>query len=218
LYLKVIADNQININRYFLNDNLALSFEDDFGYYSTEKIELCLKNQSNLFDGNQQKRFLNIFHDLAITIRLANSDDCKLYFDWTNEPLTRQQSFNSEPILFEYHEAWFNRRLADENSVLFVVEFNKNPIGQIRFQIEKNTATISYSLDENYRGKGLGFWILKKGVDALRNNLYNTFPNLEIIGFVKYENIASVKVFRKLGFRETTATEIENSYKYFIKY
>jgi UDP-2,4-diacetamido-2,4,6-trideoxy-beta-L-altropyranose hydrolase len=218
LYLKVIADNQININRYFLNDNLALSFEDDFGYYSTEKIELCLKNQSNLFDGNQQKRFLNVFHDLAITTRLANSDDCKLYFDWTNEPLTRQQSFNSEPILFEYHEAWFNRRLADENSVLFVVEFNKNPIGQIRFQIEKNTATISYSLDENYRGKGLGFWILKKGVDALRNNLYNTFPNLEIIGFVKYENIASVKVFRKLGFRETTATEIENSYKYFIKY
>jgi UDP-2,4-diacetamido-2,4,6-trideoxy-beta-L-altropyranose hydrolase len=218
LYLKVIADNQININRYFLNDNLALRFEEDFGNYSTIEIEKFLKNQPNLFDGNQQKRFLNIFNDLVITTRLANLGDCKLYFDWTNEPLTRQQSFNSEPIVFEQHEAWFNRRLADENSVLYVVELNKNPIGQIRFQIEKNTATISYSLDKNYRGKGLGFWILKKGVDALRNALSNDCPNLEIIGFVKFENIASVKVFRKLGFRETIAMEIENSYKYLLNY
>lgn len=214
LYLKVIADNQININRYFLQDNLALSFDDDFENHHQNAIEKFLKNQPNLFDGNQQKRFLNIFCDLVITTRLANLDDCKLYFDWTNDPLTRQQSFNSEPIIFEQHEVWFNRRLSDENSVLYVIEFNKNPMGQIRFQIDNNTATISYSLDKNYRGKGLGFWILKKGVDAFRN----AFSHLEIIGFVKFENIASVKVFRKLGFQETVATEIENSYKYRIKY
>jgi UDP-2,4-diacetamido-2,4,6-trideoxy-beta-L-altropyranose hydrolase len=210
LYLKVIADNQMNINQYFLEANLALNFEADFGNYDKNSIDIFLKNQLNLFDGNQQKRFLNIFYNLVITTRLANLDDCKLYFNWMNDPLTRQQSFNSEPIVFEQHEAWFYRRLADEKSVLYVIEFNQNPMGQIRFQIDNNTATISYSLAENYRGKGLGFWILKKGVAAFRN----TFPNLEIIGFVKFENIASVKVFRKLNFQETVAEEVENSYKY----
>lgn len=214
LFLKVIADNQTDINRYFLEANLALSFDKDFGNYSQNDIEKFLKKQSNLFDGNQQKRFLNIFYDLVITTRLANLDDCELYFDWTNDPLTRQQSFNSEPIVFEQHEAWFHRRLADENSILYVINFNDEPMGQIRFQIDNNTATISYALDKNYRGKGLGFWILKKGIDALRNDFHNQFPNLEIIGFVKFENIASVKVFRKLNFQETIAEEVENSYKY----
>ena len=76
LFLKVIADNQTDINRYFLEANLALSFDKDFGNYSQNDIEKFLKKQSNLFDGNQQKRLLNIFYDLVITTRLANSDDC----------------------------------------------------------------------------------------------------------------------------------------------
>lgn len=69
---------------------------------------------------------------------------------------------------------------------------------------------INYSLDKNYRGKGLGKWILKKGITAFRKNR----PNLEIVGFVKFENIASAVTFRSLGFREFVAKEVKNSYKY----
>jgi L-amino acid N-acyltransferase YncA len=65
-------------------------------------------------------------------------------------------------------------------------------------------------LDESYRGKGLGKWILKNGITTLRKNR----PHLEIIGFVKFENIASAVTFRNLGFREFVAKEIKNSYKY----
>ena len=35
-----------------------------------------------------------------------------------------------------------------------------------------------------------------------------------MIGYVKHDNIASVKVFRKLGFTESESEEFPNSYKY----
>lgn len=210
LFLKVIADNQLNINRYFLKEKIALNFEEDFGKYDDEALSEWLKKPSNLFDGNQKKRFHDIFYRLTTSTRLAQIQDCKMYFDWANDSITRQQSYNAAPISYDTHKAWFKRRLEDNRSILYIVEFNKKPIGQIRFQLEKETAIISYSLDENYRGKGLGKWILKNGITTLRKNR----PHLEIIGFVKFENIASAVTFRNLGFREFVAKEIKNSYKY----
>lgn len=210
LFLKVIADNQININRYFLEAKLALNFEEDFGKYGEESIEKFLQQQPNLFDGNQKKRFRNIFYRLTTTARLAKSTDCRMYFDWANDPITRQQSFNSEPIIYENHELWFNNRLKDEQSILYVIEFNRQPIGQVRFQLNQKEAVISYSLDKEYRGKGLGIWILKNGITAFRKN----HSDYRIIGFVKFKNIASAKIFRALEFKEFVATELENAYKY----
>ena len=210
LFLKVIADNQININKYFLEESLALSFEEDFGRYDDKAIANFLGQQPNLFDGNQKKRFRNIFYRLTTAARLAKPTDCRMYFDWANDPLTRQQSYNSEPIIYENHERWFKERLQDDHSILYVIEFNRQPIGQVRFQLNQNEAVISYSLDNHYRGKGLGLWILKNGISAFRKN----YSDYKIIGFVKFENIASAKVFRNLKFREVVATELKNSYKY----
>lgn len=211
LFLKVIANNQININSYFLEEKLALSFDENFEKYDADAITPFIKKQAQLFDGKQRKRFRNIFYRLTTSTRLARLNDCKIYFDWANDPITRQQSYHSEPIHYENHEAWFKQRLEDTNSILYIVDFNKKSIGQIRFQIKNNIATINYSLDKNYRGKGLGFWIVKKGINSFRKN----YPNHDIIGFVKFDNIASAKIFRNLGFRETVSTKIKNSYKYF---
>lgn len=125
LFLKIIADNQLNINRYFLNANLALNFEEDFGKYDEEMLAEFLKKQPNLFDGNQQKRFRDIFYRLTTSTRLARMQDCKMYFDWANDPMTRQQSYNSEPIPYVNHENWFINQLESNRSILYVVEFNK---------------------------------------------------------------------------------------------
>ncbi|SOE21824.1 UDP-2,4-diacetamido-2,4,6-trideoxy-beta-L-altropyranose hydrolase [Spirosomataceae bacterium TFI 002] len=214
LYLKMTADNQNDINEYFLKEKLALSFDNFVEEYSSHQLEELAKGQSSLFDGKQQKRFLDIFYDSVITIRSVGLSDSTLYFDWVNDPSTRQQSYNIDPVSLEQHNAWFNQRLTDEKSVLYVVEFNKNPIGQIRFQIENCEAKISYSVDKIYRGKGFGFWILKRGIEAIRKST----ANLKIIGYVKFENIASINIFRKLGFEEVVSTEMKNSYKYLLNY
>ena len=77
------------------------------------------------------------------------------------------------------------------------MEYKGVPVGQIRFDIEENKAKISYSLDANYRGKGLGRFLLKGGMKKVKEDL----PAVEqIIGYVKSDNHASVNVFQKLNF------------------
>ena len=70
-----------------------------------------------------------------LTYRTAQPADARLYFDWANDPDTRQQSFNSAPISLETHTAWFTRKLADPNALLlcFTNETGE-PVGQVRFE------------------------------------------------------------------------------------
>lgn len=64
LFLKVIADNQLNINRYFLQEGLAFSYEKDFPKVGMEQQKTALAKQAALLDGKMQERYLNIFQQL----------------------------------------------------------------------------------------------------------------------------------------------------------
>ena len=213
LYLKVIADNQKNINRYFLEEGLAFDFDQDFDVLlepSSEK-KMALEKQQLIFDGNQQKRFLSLFKYYTLNYREANTQDCRLYFDWANDPASRKQSFNSDPIPFENHQKWFENRLKSPTSKLYIITKEEDSIGQVRFDIKNEEATISYSLDKKFRGNGFGSLILKKGVEVLKQELKE---RIIIIGFVKSNNIASAKAFEKLNFKKEKAKEFEDSFKY----
>ena len=71
-------------------------------------------------------------------------------------------------------------------------------IGNHKFEIEDDTATLSYSIDKSYRGKGLGKLILSLGNEHLKKDV----PSIKtILGYVKSQNTASNKVFHRLGFQ-----------------
>ena len=73
------------------------------------------------------------------------------------------------------------------------------PIGQVRIDVESKMAVISYSLDKNYRGKGLSVVMLSLVEEEIRNSCININ---KLIGFVKFENIASQKVFESLKYNK----------------
>jgi UDP-2,4-diacetamido-2,4,6-trideoxy-beta-L-altropyranose hydrolase len=60
LYLKIIADNQININRYFLNEGLAFSF-DNYNQIAPITIINTINKQKELLDGYSDRRYIEIF-------------------------------------------------------------------------------------------------------------------------------------------------------------
>lgn len=218
LFLKVIADNQKGIIKYFLDEGVALDFEIQFDQVSTiDKINSLLPStiskQKKYLDGNQPKRFKAIFNYLCLNSRKATLKDCKKYYDWANDPKTRLQSYNSDVIPYDSHEKWFSSRIDDKNSRLYIISLFNEDIGQIRFQLQKNEATISYSLDQNHRGKRLSNLLLKKGIELIKEEFDDS---LKIIGFVKNDNIASLKAFRNLNFSESKALEVENSMKFEI--
>lgn len=132
-----------------------------------------------------------------LTLRAANSNDALTYFSWVNDPTVRASAIHSEPIDIATHLKWFDRRLSDENTYLYVLEASNLPVGQVRFERQGTEATIDYSLDALVRGRGWATQLLKLGIAALNAK----HPAL-LCAAVKPENIASAATFIRLGFVE----------------
>ena len=139
-----------------------------------------------------------------LRLRPAEAKDVRLYYDWVNEPAVRHNSFDSEPVSWDKHQAWFEDKLADSNCYLGVLEANDLPVGQIRFDIRGEEAVIDYSLDVLVRGRGWATCLVRLGLDLLRNS-QPSYLRAE----VKRENVASRAVFLRLGFREESSPPLQ---------
>ncbi|MBC8152065.1 MAG: GNAT family N-acetyltransferase [Bacteroidetes bacterium] len=133
-----------------------------------------------------------------LTHRLARPGDVRVYFDWANDPDTRQQSFQTDPIPFATHQAWFSRKLADPNALLLVFEHDGQPIGQVRIERSTGENVIGISLDIAFRGKGLSVPLLNQATAAF----FAHFPDEQLIhAYIKPDNRASARAFERAGFR-----------------
>ena len=120
-------------------------------------------------------------------------------FEWANDPLVRRNSFNSDPITYEDHQKWFDSMMKDSCILPYILMDNDVPVGQIRLKMEGDTAEISYSIAQEYRGKGYGHSILKL-VKRMTSEQYPMIKSL--IARVKPSNSQSFSLFQKEGFIE----------------
>jgi RimJ/RimL family protein N-acetyltransferase len=137
---------------------------------------------------------------LPLIYRPAQPADARLYFDWANDPVTRQQSFNSESIPWENHNVWFSFKLKDQTARLLVFETQQGePVGQIRFERRADEVVIGISLDATFRGQGLAPVMIQAAVGYYQTQ----FPtdNLPIHAYIRPDNPASIRSFEKAGFR-----------------
>ncbi len=147
----------------------------------------------------------------SISVRNANSNDLEITYKWATDPVVRNNSFNSRPILKEEHVSWFNRSIADENCKLFIFEDDKKaPIGLVRINIQDIAAIIGITLDENFRGKGLSSQLIEKAISKLESFEGN------IEAYIKTENVASINAFKAAGFKFSKEIDMngENSFLY----
>lgn len=66
-------------------------------------------------------------------------------------------------------------------------------------QLSRNTDSeyeIAYGVSEQFRGRGYGYAIL----EYAKNKIIEMGKNITLIGYVRYDNIASVKCFQYNGF------------------
>jgi len=133
-----------------------------------------------------------------ISYRRANIDDLKKYFEWTNDPEVRLQSFNSTPVSLEDHTNWFSEKLNDPRSILLIFFDDENPLGQVRFQEETDDAyVVGISIDGKLRKSGYGSELLRQS----SGYFHNIYPGKKIHAYIKKENIGSVKSFEKAGYK-----------------
>jgi RimJ/RimL family protein N-acetyltransferase len=130
----------------------------------------------------------------SLELCLAKFDDAKLFFEWANDKAVRSNSLNVETILWEEHLKWFKNKLQSQSKIYLLLK-DMIPVGQIRFDLIDKFWIVDYSIDEKFRGKGLGKIIVELAIKK--------FNEGDIIkAIVKYDNVSSLKVFQKLGFEE----------------
>ena len=131
-----------------------------------------------------------------LSLRKVNLNDVELIFKWANEPDVRNNSFNTNQIVWDEHVKWFHRKIHTD-SIWLILENENKPVGVIRFDKEVSSYILNYSIAKEFRGFGYGKKIVELGIEHLLNQ------NMEINtieAHVKVNNKASQKVFNSLGF------------------
>lgn len=151
-----------------------------------------------LVDGCGVHRVLERLRRPQVHVRLATNADCKTVYDWSSEAEVRAASLSSEPILWEDHQRWFSQRLSDANCVFLIGEARDgHPIGQVRFQVDGNQATISVSLAPVARGLGYGSGVIETGTAVL----FSRCGQVEKIqAVIKPQNQSSIRAFQRADF------------------
>lgn len=155
-----------------------------------------------LIDGQGSQRIAN-FLQRKLSLRPAQATDSALIWGWSNDAVTRAASFTATPILWETHLAWFAERLSDPHCRFYLaLDASGAPVGQIRYQLEGEAATVSVSVAPERRGNGCGTALIQAGTQQL----FADTPVKHIHAYIKPENIASTLAFQRAGFEEVEAT------------
>jgi RimJ/RimL family protein N-acetyltransferase len=134
---------------------------------------------------------------LDLILRPASLSDLNTTFQWATDKSIRKYSLNSNTISFDEHTEWFINKIKDATCYYYIVEFESNPIGSIRFDRHHSELIISYLLIPSMQGRGIGKRVLHEGVKKV-DDIEGV---LTVKGFVLADNIPSYKIFEKLGYK-----------------
>lgn len=204
------AENQRSIYEFLLSKGLARPYTalpnmlsaPDIAHIQTE----LWVAQRRHFDGRAPDRIRQLLASLGaqahLVLRPATFADSEHLLAWTNDPVVRRYSYNSEPVLRPKHEGWLQDRLADPLHLVLVAEVAGQPAGTIRYAFDPltGTATLSYSLAADFRGRGLGGPLLLKGSEIAYKQFGSTLRR--VVGHVQNSNEPSQRAFRRADFCE----------------
>lgn len=177
---RIIADHL----RVFLNDS--------------DNRKALAERAGALVDGLGGARVMETLDPTRINLRITRPEDSSLVWLWANDPEARRVSFQTAPIPWQDHLQWFSRKLADPDCVYFIVENQyRHPLGQIRFDLTGQEATVSVSLDPAFRGIGLGARLIVLGCQKFSEIM----GGLGFRAMIKKCNAVSIRAFQKAGFQ-----------------
>lgn len=157
-----------------------------------------------LFDGCFKDVIIHGKINRKLSLRRAKIEDTELTYQWANNSRVRQYALTQNEILKQDHAKWFSEKIINSNCLFFIARDNNESIGSFRLDINKEgIALISYLLDPDFHGRGLGKLLLGAGIEKAKTD--KRISN--VVGYVKDQNKASLHLFRALGFSEEEQDE-----------
>jgi UDP-2,4-diacetamido-2,4,6-trideoxy-beta-L-altropyranose hydrolase len=184
-------------------DDLARSLQDMAANRAFHSA--AARRGPELIDGHGAERVVGALLAGSVGLREAVPEDCRLIWQWANEPSVRAASFNPGPIPWEGHRDWFAGKLADANCLFFIAEgAGHEPLGQVRCDLSGEQAIISIALAPEARGKGLGPWVIRDACDRA----FQTGRVRSVLALVRAENAPSRAAFLRSGFVDDGETVV----------
>jgi RimJ/RimL family protein N-acetyltransferase len=217
IYLKIlkkIVNNFLNIERIFT-----------YAYDLRPKLYEVLLN-NGFFEEKRIKNGITVdkknidilihsYKFSSIYFKLAEPKDLDLYFEWANDEVVRDFSYQKQEILKENHIFWFNQKINDSKTQMLIFYDKMDvAIGQVRIENTNDEIVIGISIDKNHRGKSLGSKMIFMACCNWR--LYH--PSGIINAYVKARNIYSKKIFENVGFSILTELDIEGEKSFRLIY
>ncbi len=140
-------------------------------------------------------------------IRLMQESDLDQVLAWRNDPQIRQWMINSDEISNKEHIDWFLRSSTNTDCELLIVESNGQSIGFVQFTGLKrrfNPEWGFYAAPDAPKGSGTLLCTL-----AL-DYAFRTLCLPRLIGRTVAMNLASIRVHKKLGFRQKDSDEVKS--------
>jgi len=138
----------------------------------------------------------------------VTKDDLKFLWEWANDADARSNSFDSAPISWDRHINWCRERLEDQACSFWIASAKGlGRIGCVRLEHQGREAVISVVLSPHARGKGFGSELISTAC----NRLFRTSEVEVVKAFIKPENNASIRAFRKAGFQKAGRAKVKNT-------
>ncbi|HOX57770.1 MAG TPA: UDP-2,4-diacetamido-2,4,6-trideoxy-beta-L-altropyranose hydrolase [Candidatus Paceibacterota bacterium] len=158
-----------------------------------------------LIDGEGSFRVWLHLMEPGIQLRPATEQDCRLVWEWANDPVARQVSFSTKPIPWEEHVRWFTNKLRQKEHCFWLAcDRAGQAFGQVRFDTREGRTVISVNLGAQHRGRNLGSFVIW----AACRKLFRETPAATVDAWIKADNAASVRAFQKAGFAQARATVV----------
>jgi RimJ/RimL family protein N-acetyltransferase len=126
-------------------------------------------------------------------LREITQSDWKVLLEWRNDKITRQNVFNSDLVFVSEHKEYIKNTINNPDRTQFILEYNEIPVGTIREdKLGKDEFELSYTISPVYRGKKIG---------QIMMSLYLIERGGSFLCEVKEENVPSIKMIEKLGFK-----------------
>ncbi|MES2131546.1 MAG: UDP-2,4-diacetamido-2,4,6-trideoxy-beta-L-altropyranose hydrolase [Bacteroidota bacterium] len=209
------ADNQKYILDTLINSQCAVAIKAELANQvnsiTPEQVNNQTKLQLGLLDKKSPARILEIANTLFVDFRPVDQNDGKLIYDWNNDKVTRQNSYNQSAIKYDDHLKWFHGKIKDNTVCFLLFSFNTVPAGCVRIECREKENIVGITIAPEMRRKKLAGIMLKQSADYF----FKTYFKTEITAYIKKDNIPSLKSFENAGYviQDLEIYNGEESYK-----
>lgn len=158
-----------------------------------------------LVDGRGAWRVVSTMRG-GLRLRQAREEDCRLLWEWANDPQVREAAFSSDLIPWDRHQVWFASKMKDPDCLILIAEDEPGrAVGQFRVNWRsEQDGDVDVSMSSECRGVGYGAVLIDLGAsEALAER------GERLHAFVKVENQPSRRAFEQAGFKSLGEEQVD---------